>query len=102
MTKLEKDITRETTIMINNKPIIITITKEQKLSLKLKGEKKKKEINIIELFDILNNNNIKNIDKDEKLISVNELRTKYIISKEFDYDTKVKLEKITLEILKNI
>jgi hypothetical protein len=48
-TKLDRDLTRETTLNVNDKQIMITITKNQSILLKLKGERGKHyEINILE------------------------------------------------------
>jgi hypothetical protein len=38
-TKLDRDLTRETTLNVNDKQIMITITKNQSILLKLKGER---------------------------------------------------------------
>ena len=37
MTKLEKNLVRESLKSINDKPIVVTLTKDQEISLKLKG-----------------------------------------------------------------
>ena len=50
-TKLEKDITRESTVKDDDKEIIVTLTANQKISMKLKGKRTGAvEIGIDELY----------------------------------------------------
>lgn len=38
-TKLEKDITRESLVIVDDKEIVVTLTADQKISMKLKGKR---------------------------------------------------------------
>ena len=113
-TKLEKDLTRETTILIDGKEIMITISSEQKINLKLKGNRKGNvEIPIETLYNQLTGrdsekqslkkenktlsiktNNKK--DKESPMINLNELRSQNAISM-LDLNTMCKF----VQIIKN-
>jgi hypothetical protein len=69
-TKLEKDITRESTVKDDDKEIIVTLTANQKISMKLKGKRTGAvEIGIDELYaqltgkDMGTNTNESNVKK---------------------------------------
>lgn len=113
-TKLDKDIIRESTILRENREIVVTLTSKQTISLKLKGMKSGEvSIDIGELFDNLNgvDNEIKKPksvvikhDKDSKkqvpLISLTDLRTYNAISG-LDYPTLCKFENIIKNLMDN-
>lgn len=116
-TKLDKDIIRESTIKINDREIIITLTETQEISMKLKGMKSGiVNINILDLYNQLTNNNesndkpkqgsitIKNDIKiksnNNKMISLNDLRSMNMISN-LDYNTKAKFDGIINDLLEN-
>lgn len=69
-TKLEKDITRESTVKDDDKEIMVTLTADQKISMKLKGKRTGEvEIGIDELYaqltgkDMGTNTNESNVKK---------------------------------------
>jgi len=65
-TILDKDITRETTVKVDNREIQITLTDKQTISMKLKGLKSGEvEISIEELFKQLKGGNAPVADKEE-------------------------------------
>ena len=114
-TKLEGDVLRESSVITDERNIMITLTSEQKIKMKLKGMKSGEvEISIVDLYNLLTKKTIK-IEKDEKtsvvidnkpanitdksLISLYDFRSQYLISKEFDLPTKCKLEAITVNLL---
>jgi hypothetical protein len=119
-TKLDKDITRESTITVNERNIIVTLTKEQTIRLKLKGMKSGEQtISIQELYDSLSGAHVYKtpppaaleIDNDQEtktkkrgtddkgMISVHDLRSKVLISANLSLETKVKLEAIIVQLL---
>lgn len=93
-TKLEKDITRESTVKVDDKEIIVTLTADQKISMKLKGKRTGGvEISIDKLYNQLTGNedsksknglNIKqsgNFEtKKNPMILLNDLRSQNAIS----------------------
>ena len=108
-TKLEKDLVRESTIKVNDREILITITADQGVTLKLKGMKSGiLNIPIGELYEHLSGEPIdgglkeavrepKPIKGDKK-ISLHELRTKNAISG-LDYETMAKFDGIIKAVL---
>lgn len=69
-TKLEKDIVRESTIKIDDREILVTLTTNQEISMKLKGMRSGDvSINIGELYNQLTGNESKE-PKEKKIISI--------------------------------
>lgn len=116
-TKLEKEVTRETSVISENRNVIITLTEYQKISLRLKGMKSGGvEISIENLYDILTKtpdksekaftsviiDNTSERKSDDYTFSLTDFRSQYLISREFDLDTKTKLESITTKLLNEI
>lgn len=115
-TKLDKDIIRESTIKINDREIIITLTETQEISMKLKGMKSGiVNINILDLYNQLNGDEepkngktgsitIKKSDsinnKNNPSILLNDLRSMNMISN-LDYNTKAKFDGIINDLLEN-
>ena len=107
-TKLEKNIIRESTILIDNREIIITLTSEQVIKLKLKGLKNGEvSITILELFEALKSGNISlngdilespNKNKDGVMINLNDLRSSNIING-FDVQTMSKFDGIISDLI---
>ena len=71
-TKLEKDITRESTVKDDDKEIMVTLTADQKISMKLKGKRSGGvSIGIDELYGQLTGKNMGTDEpKDKKAISI--------------------------------
>ena len=66
-TKLEKDIIRESTIKVEDKEIMVTLTSKQKISMKLKGKRTGGvSIGIDELYGQLTGKNIGTDEHTEK------------------------------------
>ena len=103
--------------MVNDRNIMVTISAEQKIKMKLKSMKSGEvEISIEELYSLMTNNTnkIENTEKkpivkekgiaiinDKDLISIHDFRSQYLISTDFDLTTKVKLEAITTKLINN-
>lgn len=113
-TILDKDLTRETSVKFDNREVVITLTEDQRISMKLKGMKSGEvSIGIDELYQQLNPNTnvdnknkpivIKHIDKGSKghtdMLSISELRSKLAIDT-FDYAVKARIDSIMVELLK--
>lgn len=116
-TILDKDLTRETTVLVNDRNIVITLTESQDISFKLKGMKTGTvSISILDVYKQLTAGeelevksgigsiNIKRTEnksiKDDSLISLNDLRSMNMIS-ELDYATKSKLDELILTVINN-
>jgi len=116
-TKLEKDITRESSIKVNDREIIITMTESQGVSMKLKGMKTGiVSIPISELYGQLAGV-VPNVEPPKKemisvkrrnqketntgpMISLIDLRSHNAISA-LDYETLVKFEGIIKSMMDN-
>lgn len=103
-TKLKKLVIRECDCKIDGRNIIISLTEDQKINLKLKGLKNDGlTIPIEKLYENLYKlNNIKNIDKkaaQKHIINLHDFRSSYLITNNLDLETKIKLEKITNNLL---
>ena len=113
-TKLEKNLVRESTIKVDDKEIIVTLTPDQGISMKLKGMrsgsvsipieklyyqltgKEKPEINKpTKSTSILRD---KKEDKNSPMISLNDLRSHNLITP-LDFDTQMKFEQIILSVI---
>jgi hypothetical protein len=115
-TTLDKDVTRETTILIDNREIIITLTSDQKINMKLKGLKNGGfDIGIEELYEelsdtiqpkkptgpvVIQNKEQKTRNKNV-MIDLNDLRS-ISNTRGFDYETTVKFDKIISDLLVNL
>jgi len=115
-TILDKDVTRETTVLIDNREIIITLTSDQKINIKLKGLKNGGfNIAIEELYEKLSDTvqpkkptgSIIIENKEEKtknknvMIDLNKLRS-ISNTRGFDYDTVVKFDTIISDLLADL
>ena len=103
-TTLDKDLTRESTIEVNGRLVIVTLTADQKISMKLKGMKTGTvTLSIAELFSQLTSNSpveteaaekpLKNKKYDGDSISLNDLRHRCMI-RGFDYATTTKFDSV--------
>jgi hypothetical protein len=121
-TILDKDIVRETTIKVDGREILVSLTTEQKISLKLKGMKSGVvEISIGDLYNQLTGVKVKKeISFDNEVVEdtkqlKNDLSSykgdsKYLISihdirhaaniKEFDLETTAKFDSFLNELIK--
>jgi hypothetical protein len=120
-TKLDKDVVRESTVVVDGREIVVTLSAEQKITMKLKGMKSGEvSINILELFSKLSGNLTENSEnsakngksvvisndkptkgnKNNPMISLHELRTYNAISG-LDYPTLVKFEGIIKNLMDN-
>lgn len=109
-TILDKDITRETTVVVDNREVMITLTTDQTISLKLKGMKSGVlTIGIDELYNQLAGVEEKVVEKpkevkpkkpkvDEPMISLNRLRSLAMVTK-MDLKVKVELDKVIRELI---
>lgn len=120
-TPLDKDLVRESTVKVDGREIVVTLTKGQGISFKLKGMKSGDvSIDIEKLYNQLTNRNpdaveeVKVSDKkslsivsgsgekpsDDPMISLYELRTTNAISG-LDVQTISKLDGIIVELISN-
>lgn len=105
-TILNKNLVRETTVEggKTQKNVIITLTTNQEVELKLKGSKgKPKSIKITELWDLLNGKT-KDDKPDIKITDtklLDEIRSHALISSE-SYEFKVKMDTIITDVKKQI
>lgn len=118
-TVLDKDITRETTVKIDDREIQITLTDKQTIFMKLKGMKTGGlEISILDLFNQLKGDEVKveptkeveqsrykgGIDlssykgDDRFLISLHDIRS-YILVKPIDLNMKIKFEGLLVDLI---
>jgi len=99
-TLLNKDLSRESSELVEEKNIIITLTGTQIIELRIKGKRSAtKSIGILDLYDDLNTSNKKPDKKDGKsMISLNDLRSSNLIST-LSYEDKVKFEQIILRLI---
>lgn len=100
-TLLLKDLTRESTELVEDKNVIITLTENQRIEMRLKGTRSEPlNIGILELYEMLagvSGKSSKTANGDKK-ISLNDLRSANLIST-LDYETKVKFESIIVKML---
>jgi len=76
-TKLEKDISRESTVKVDDREIMLTLTKDQKISMKLKGKRTGAvSMGIDELYGQLTGKPITNPSTDNKPITITQSNTK--------------------------
>jgi hypothetical protein len=105
-TKLEKDIVRETTIEVDGKILLVTLTKNQTIKIREKGRGKdiqEVEIGIEQLFtQLLTQGTAAN--EDTAMISLTDFRSQYLIQtkERIPLDVKVILEQITTRLLRGI
>lgn len=86
-TKLEKDITRESLVIVDDKEIVVTLTADQKISMKLKGKRTGGVSTTIEdLYNQLSGDNSSKNEltvkptKKNPMILLNDLRAQNAIS----------------------
>ena len=103
-TKLDKTVTRET--KLGDTEVLVALTDKKELAFKIKGKKKVIKLSLAELFktaieqDSPPSDTPKNNEEEKNyIINLHDFRSKVLISTEFDYDTKVKLERIIVGLL---
>lgn len=101
MTKLEKDLTRESLKSVNDKPIVVTLTKQQEVSLKLKGRGSEVfKVNIDELYNTLSGGDSTSLVVDRGMErALKELSTHSLIA-DADYKVKLEIQRIIKELMK--
>ena len=116
-TILDKDLVRESTVKHDGREIVVTLTEDQKISLKLKGMKSgEASISILQLYKQLNNIEDKGLagkvrsskvieqpkfkkSDENPVIDLYSLRTSAMVTR-LDYNTKVELERVICELIK--
>jgi hypothetical protein len=115
-TKLEKNVVRESTVMIDDCEILVTLTADQEVSMKLKGRRTGDvKIGFDKLWHLLNGTETSNEDvrgpvvikttqskssAKNPMISLIDLRA-YNANAIIDYPTKVKFEAIIKSLMDN-
>jgi hypothetical protein len=105
-TQLDKDLTRVSSVKVDDREVLITLTENQEVSLKLKGLKKGEvSISIQDLYNQLSGSKdsaVKDSPKktSKNMIDLYDLRSQIMISSDIDYKTKTVLERIIVELLK--
>jgi hypothetical protein len=116
MTQLDRDIVRETTLLVDGREIIIRIAADQRIYFRLKGDKSDSvEIGIDTLFNQLTDGqpkvaepvkkgsiSVKNVQgstKNDVTISLNDLRSNNLVTK-IDLPLKIKLEELICDLIK--
>ena len=101
-TPLNKEITRETTIKVEDREIQITLTEDQKISMKLKGMKSGTvTIDIVDLYKQLTEKEEVKVEKKvsgNMLVSLHDIRHRSNV-KNFDYNTTSKLDSLFHEMI---
>lgn len=109
-TTLDKDLIRESTITVEERNIIVTLTADQKIIFKLKGMKSGHvEISIEDLYKQLKGNTSTSSESDDIIpakkkqngndqISLNDLKSHNMIAC-LDYQTKVKFDGIISDLI---
>ena len=101
MTKLEKNLVRESLKSVNDKPIVVTLTKDQEISLKLKGRGSQTyKVSIDDLYNTLSGTESKSdvmvVDRGMER-ALDELSTHSLIA-DTDYKIKVEIQRIIKEL----
>ena len=111
-TKLDKDLTRETSVIVNEREVILTLTADQNINMKLKGMKSGHvTIPIQEVYDQLTGGSggsaqpegepVKlKAGKESDMVSLQDLRHKFNVSG-LPYESIVQVDMIIVELLKD-
>lgn len=124
-TKLDRELVRESTVLVDDKIIIVSIMPDQSIEMKLKGVRGGVlKISLLELFEYLGGISTPIVEEDavdvpingkgglkatpvkkskdnEKMISLYDLRSENMISM-LDLPTKVKFDAIIAELIRNL
>jgi hypothetical protein len=108
-TKLDKDLTRETSVMVNEREVILTLTADQNINMKLKGMKSGHvTIPIQEVYDQLTGGATPQVEgepvklkagKESDMVSLQDLRHKFNVSG-LPYESIAQVDMIIVELLK--
>lgn len=112
-TKLDKDLTRETSVIVNEREVILTLTADQSINMKLKGMKSGHvTIPIQDVYDQLTGGSggssqpeaegvpVKlKAGKESDMVSLQDLRHKFNVSG-LPYESIVQVDMIIVELLK--
>jgi len=120
-TNLDKTVTRESKEIIKGRNIIVSMTDDQKISMKLKGMKSGTvDIKIKDLYEQLaeSSDNIEELNENDEdmlisidhsikekknsnnpLFSLHDFRSQYLISPDIPLEIKVKLEGIIVRLI---
>jgi hypothetical protein len=101
MTILEKDLIRQSLSSVDDKPIVVTLTKEQEIALKLKGRGSEVfSVSIADLYDTLSGGNTTDVLVVDKGMhkALDELSTHSLIA-DTDYAVKVEIQRL-IKLLK--
>ena len=110
ITKLDKDIKRE--VDLEGSTVFITLTATKKLILKVRGERDEYSISLEALLAHLNGTTVAETPKTsvsvthkEKtqesgfVVDIADVRSKILVSGDFDLDTKIKFERLIAPII---
>ena len=111
-TILDKDLTRESSVKVDNREILVSLNADQTISMKLKGMKSGTvSISIGDLYDQLKGNSVpevkeskaslKHTNPDGPMLSLHDIRHRCNI-KGFDYNTVVIFENMLTELLSEV
>ena len=111
-TVLDKDLTRETTVIVDDREVVLTLTEDQKIVMKLKGMKSGAvQISIEDLYKQLTGNSIvdeatedkpKRKGKDDSMmLSLYDIRNKSAIL-DWDYSIKAKFDEFLTDLIDDI
>jgi len=115
-TPLNKDLVRESTEVVNDKQLMVTICANQSIELKLKGDRSggALSIGLTELYDYLGGDiskvkkegvqsvPVKKSKANEKMISLYDLRSMSIIESTLTHGDRVKFDSIIVELIKSL
>jgi len=105
-TLLTKDLTRESTEVVDDRNLIVTLTEGQEIEMRLKGTRSApKSISILELYENLSGGSPKESpqgssksDNGRLMVSLYDLRSANAIST-MSYEDKVKFERIIVDLI---
>lgn len=114
-TVLDKDLTRETTVIVDDREVVLTLTEDQKVVMKLKGMKSGAvQISIEDLYKQLTGKNEVVVESDEKedkpkrkskndemSLSLYDIRHKSAV-RGWDYETTAKFDEFLAELIDDI
>ena len=104
-TILDKDITRVSTIEVDEREVLVTLTADQTISLKLKGLKKGEvSISIQDLYNQLSGSKQTAGPSESKKtgkqsISLHDLKSRIMVDGQLDYNAKTIFDKILREVI---
>ena len=108
-TKLDKDVTRESSVKANDRELLVTLTADQKISMKPKGlgNAQSVSIGIEDVFKLMKPSdeeipsgvtNSKKPYSDDLMISIGDLRSAFMVA-DISYETKVLFSKFVREVI---